>query len=628
MAAPMKRRKVVGVIKESIVFPIKFPEISIFIVDRKIQRIRLEHLKKLAGKNGFPVCEKLDESVTHIVSELETREEVLEILERSTDVNVGLLLENAEIVSMRWFSSCMEEGAPVEVTQEHQLKETDKKVTSLPSCPAPTKAEYQDAKFSCQRRTPLYHHNKKLTDALETLEKQADFLGGDQNSSRALAFRKASAALKALPRPVRSMREVENLNDLKGGKHCKRLIQEILEEGFSPEVEGILDDEWFKTMKIFTGVFGCGAATGRKWYDMKLRTLDDVKRCPRVTLTTEQRYGIDLYDDINTPVSRQEADVIQQIVAAEAEKILPGTTVTITGGFSRGKETGHDVDLLISHPMEGKEKGLLAMILNSLQKSQLLEYTDVQNSSYSEAAIRQVRRNLTMDHFERCFSIFRLPKHLKNGAKDSKLRQHRAGCKDSDSESDEEGVTAAEPQTVDRAGRVVDALGDVVVMGMTKRSGDDVETRLCSSVGVSEERGAREGESGLQFRNADSLAGARQTDIKIPSDDVTTITPRDSEQSCRDRDLDGGLTRSDWVARRVDFIITPQSQYAYALMGWIGSRMFNRSIRDYANKEMNMTLTSHGLFDKVNNKFLLAKNQKEIFEHLKLDYREPRDRNC
>ena len=43
-------------------------------------------------------------------------------------MNVGLLLENAEIVSMRWFSSCMEEGAPVEVTQEHQLKEADKKV--------------------------------------------------------------------------------------------------------------------------------------------------------------------------------------------------------------------------------------------------------------------------------------------------------------------------------------------------------------------------------------------------------------------------------------------------------------------------------------------------------------------
>ena len=207
-----------------------------------------------------------------------------------------------------------------------------------------------------------------------------------------------------------------------------------------------------------------------------------------------------------------------------------------------------------------------------------------------------------MDHFERCFSIFRLPKHLKNGAVDTKLRQHRAGCKDSDSRSDEEGVTAAELQTVDRARRVVDVLGDVVVMDMTKRSGDDVETRLCSSVGASEERGAREGESGLQFRNAEtaSLAGTRWSDNKIPSDAVTMVTPRDSEQACRDRDLDGGLTRSDWVARRVDFIITPQSQYAYALLGWIGSRMFNRSIRDYANKEMNMTLTSHGLFDKVN----------------------------
>lgn len=57
------------------------------------------------------------------------------------------------------------------------------------------------------------------------LEKHADFLGGDNNLGRALAFRKASAALRAYPKQIKSMGDVEDLYDLKGGKHCKRIIQ-------------------------------------------------------------------------------------------------------------------------------------------------------------------------------------------------------------------------------------------------------------------------------------------------------------------------------------------------------------------------------------------------------------------
>ena len=48
--------------------------------------------------------------------------------------------------------------------------------------------------------------------------------------------------------------------------------------------------------------------------------------------------------------------------------------------FHRGKESGHDVDLLTSHPEEGKKEGLLEKLLRNLDKRDLLEYTDIQNS--------------------------------------------------------------------------------------------------------------------------------------------------------------------------------------------------------------------------------------------------------
>ena len=57
------------------------------------------------------------------------------------------------------------------------------------------------------------------------------------------------------------------------------------------------------------------------------------------------------------------------------------------------------------------------------------------------------------------------------------------------------------------------------------------------------------------------------------------------------------LSTRDWKARRVDLIVAPYSQYFYALVGWTGNKQFNRDLRTYAPRELNMHLSSHGLWD-------------------------------
>lgn len=52
-----------------------------------------------------------------------------------------------------------------------------------------------------------------------------------------------------------------------------------------------------------------------------------------------------------------------------------------------------------------------------------------------------------------------------------------------------------------------------------------------------------------------------------------------------------------WVARRVDLVVVPPQQLAYALVGWTGNRHFNRDLRLYAQRELGLKLSSHGLFD-------------------------------
>ncbi|KAM6306288.1 DNA nucleotidylexotransferase [Aegotheles albertisi] len=84
----------------------------------------------------------------------------------------------------------------------------------------------------------------------------------------------------------------------------------------------------------------------------------------------------------------------------------------------------------------------------------------------------------------------------------------------------------------------------------------------------------------------------------------------------------------DWKAIRVDLVITPFEQYAYALLGWTGSRQFGRDLRRYATHERKMILDNHALYDRRKRIFLKAGSEEEIFAHLGLDYVEPQERNA
>ncbi|XP_051474189.1 DNA nucleotidylexotransferase [Apus apus] len=84
----------------------------------------------------------------------------------------------------------------------------------------------------------------------------------------------------------------------------------------------------------------------------------------------------------------------------------------------------------------------------------------------------------------------------------------------------------------------------------------------------------------------------------------------------------------DWKAIRVDLVITPFEQYAYALLGWTGSRQFGRDLRRYATHEKKMILDNHALYDRRKRIFLKAGSEEEIFAHLGLDYVEPWERNA
>ncbi|TPX66460.1 DNA-directed DNA polymerase [Spizellomyces sp. 'palustris'] len=81
--------------------------------------------------------------------------------------------------------------------------------------------------------------------------------------------------------------------------------------------------------------------------------------------------------------------------------------------------------------------------------------------------------------------------------------------------------------------------------------------------------------------------------------------------------------------RQVDLIIAPFSIFPCAVLGWSGSKQFERGLRDWCKRGIKgYHFASHGLFDRRTNKRVDVKSEKEIFEILKLPYIQPTLRNA
>ncbi|XP_012502440.1 PREDICTED: DNA-directed DNA/RNA polymerase mu isoform X2 [Propithecus coquereli] len=83
-----------------------------------------------------------------------------------------------------------------------------------------------------------------------------------------------------------------------------------------------------------------------------------------------------------------------------------------------------------------------------------------------------------------------------------------------------------------------------------------------------------------------------------------------------------------WKAVRVDLVVAPISQFPFALLGWTGSKLFQRELRRFSRKEKGLWLNSHGLYDPEQETFFHVASEEDIFRHLGLEYLPPEQRNA
>ncbi|XP_039702979.1 DNA-directed DNA/RNA polymerase mu isoform X5 [Pteropus medius] len=298
----------------------RFPGVAIYLAEPHMGRSRRAFLTRLALSKGFRVLDAYSSEVTHVVMEQTSAEEAV-CWQESRVAPPESGCARPALLDISWFTESMAAGQPVPVEGRHRLQE-----------------------------------------ALEMLAEAAGF---DGSEGRILAFSRAASMLKAFPGPVTALRQLQGLPHF--GEHSCRVVQELLDRGECVEVERVRLSARYRSMKLFTGIFGVGVRTADRWYREGLRTLDDVREQVQ-RLTQQQKAGLRHHADLSTPVQRPDAEALQQVVEAAVEQALPGATVTLAGGFRRGKLQGHDVDFLITHPEEGQEVGLLSRVMHSLKE--------------------------------------------------------------------------------------------------------------------------------------------------------------------------------------------------------------------------------------------------------------------
>ncbi|XP_071766585.2 DNA nucleotidylexotransferase [Centroberyx gerrardi] len=373
---------------------VKFRDVRLYLVERKMGRSRRSFLTQLARSKGFIVEDVLSEEVTHVVSEDNEAAGLWAWLKGR-----GLKeLPKMQVVDISWFTDSMREGKPVAVETRHCIQDT-LPTLSEGSTPTPVATVSQ---YACQRRTTTENNNKILTDAFEVLAESYEF---SEMEGPCLAFRRAASVLKSLPWAVQSLGATQDLPCL--GERTKAVMEEILQYGRSFEVEKTLSDERYQTLKLFTSVFGIGPKTADRWHRRGLRSFTDILAEPSIQLNRMQQTGFLHYGDISRAVSKAEARALGNIIDEAGRAITPDAVLAVTGGFRRGKEFGHDVDFLLTTPQRGKEEGLLVNVIDRLKQQGILLYCDYQASTFDMDKL-PCHRFEAMDQFPKCFLILRL----------------------------------------------------------------------------------------------------------------------------------------------------------------------------------------------------------------------------
>ncbi|KAI0851465.1 hypothetical protein F5Y00DRAFT_229789 [Daldinia vernicosa] len=199
-------------------------------------------------------------------------------------------------------------------------------------------------KFICMKGGTKDHtDNNPNAETIKVLQGMLDqhTLTGD--SFRIRAYRLAITTLRTQSKKICTAEEARALPNI--GRIADK-IEEIVTTNRLRQLEHALDDPQRKIIGLFLQIYGVGQIQAHKWVAQGFRTLDDLKR--KADLNTNQKIGLEHFDDLNTRIPRREVKALADCVKDTAAAIDRNVELIIGGSYRRGADSSGDIDLIVT----------------------------------------------------------------------------------------------------------------------------------------------------------------------------------------------------------------------------------------------------------------------------------------
>ncbi|KAF3483241.1 uncharacterized protein GIQ15_02565 [Arthroderma uncinatum] len=186
--------------------------------------------------------------------------------------------------------------------------------------------------------------NNSNSRTIEVLQQMLDYYERTADQWRCLAYRRAIAALRRENEKIATKSQALKIRGI--GDRLAAKIEEIVWTNRLRRLEQANLEPNDVLLSQFLKIYGVGFQQASKWIAQGYKSLDDLK--DRAHLTTNQKIGIERYDDFQKRIPREEVETHGAIVREVILDVDDSYTVIIGGSYRRGAADSGDIDLILS----------------------------------------------------------------------------------------------------------------------------------------------------------------------------------------------------------------------------------------------------------------------------------------
>ena len=202
-------------------------------------------------------------------------------------------------------------------------------------------------KFSCmQKHDGIDKPGNPNQRTIEVLQQMADYYDRTKDHWRLIAYRRAIAALRKVNYKIVTKEQAFAIPFI--GERLAAKIEEIFWTHRLRQLENAILEPTDLSLQAFIKIYGVGYAQATLWVDQGHRTLGDLST--KVSLTKNQKIGIEHYHDFLQRIPRSEAAEHKNFVSATIHAVDPTIEVTIGGSYRRGASDCGDIDFIVTKP--------------------------------------------------------------------------------------------------------------------------------------------------------------------------------------------------------------------------------------------------------------------------------------